>query len=371
MLDSYQLTFPGKIIFGTGTIQRLTEVISPKSTVLLLTGTHAVKSGLVKQVIKLLSHSQVSVISDIQAEPSIKEVDRIINVSCQKPITTVIAIGGGSVIDVAKTVATLLPLTGSAEQYFNGTKTITGSGLFFIAMPTTAGTGAEITANAVFISPKTQEKKSLKHSNMYADIAIIDPKLTYNCPPSITAASGFDALTQAIESYISRNANPISSVLARKATVQLFKNLEQACLKPNPANREAMAEGSMIAAMAFSSSGLGAAHGLGHPIGSLCKVPHGICCAILLISVLKWNLPTCEHRLHQLACACGLESAHEFIDALEILRHRIGIPNKFSAYKLDYKHFGFIVKNCRSSSMNNNPRDMSDSEVEIFLKKLL
>ncbi len=371
MLDNYQLNFPKNIIFGSGTIEHLADVVAPESEVLLLTGTHAVKNGLVKQVTDLLKHCQITTITDIQAEPSIDEVERIIKIGCEKIITTVIAIGGGSVIDVAKTVAALLPLTGSVEQYFNGSKKITGDGLFFIALPTTAGTGAEITANAVFINPATQEKKSIKHPTMYADVAIIDPELTYSCPATLTAASGFDALTQAIESYISRSANPVSSTLACKATVQLFNNLERACLAPDATSRSAMAEGSMIAAMAFASSGLGAAHGLGHPIGSLCKVPHGICCAILLIPVLRWNLPECETRLDELAAACNFDSADKFIDALEILRNSIGISDNFSSYGLDYEHFGFIVRNCRSGSMRNNPRAMSDAEVEAFLKKCM
>ncbi len=370
MLNHYQLSFPGQIIFGNGTLQRLPEFITPESNILLLTGTHAVKQGLVKQVTNLLNHCTMTVISDIQSEPAIIEVNRIQKTGREKAVTAVVAIGGGSVIDVANTAAALIPLTSSAEQYFSGEKKITGKGVFFIALPTTAGTGAEITSNAVFINPETLEKKSLKHQNMYADVAIIDPELTYSCPPQLTAASGFDALTQAVESYISRNANPVSSILARNATIQLFNNLEKACLAPDAASRSAMAEGSMIAAMAFSSSGLGAAHGLGHPIGSICKVPHGTCCAILLIPVLRWNLPSCEPRLHELATACGINSAHKFIDALENLRHNIGITDKFSNYGLDYRHFGFIVRNCRSGSMKNNPREMSDDEVELFLSAI-
>jgi 1,3-propanediol dehydrogenase len=369
MLDHYQLNFPGQIIFGNGTLQRLAKFITPESEILLLTGTHAVRSGLIKQIISLLNCCKISSITDIQPEPAISEVNRALEIGRSKNITAVIAIGGGSVIDVAKTVAALIPLAGAAEEYFNGTKKITGNGVFFAALPTTAGTGAEITPNAVFINPETLEKKSLKHQSMYADLAIIDPELTYSCPPHLTAASGFDALTQAIESYVSRNANPISSILASSATVQLFNNLEKACLDPVTENRSAMAEGSMTAAMAFSSSGLGAAHGLGHPIGSICKVPHGICCAILLIPVLRWNLPACETRLNELATACGIDSATKFIDALENLRHNIGIPDKFSGYGLDFSHFGFIIQNCRSGSMKSNPREMSDKQVEAFLSE--
>ena len=371
MLDNYQLSFPGKIIFGAGTLQKIVDFIMPQSEILLITGKHAVDDGWVKQLTSLLASCNISVLTDIQAEPSILEVNRGLVIGRGKAVTTVIALGGGSVIDVAKTVAALMPLTGFAEEYFSGERKITGTGVTFIALPTTAGTGAEITPNAVFIDPETLVKKSLKHPNMYADVAIIDPELTYSCPPQITAASGFDALTQAIESYISLNANPVSTMFARAATVKLFFNLASACSAPNQLNRHAMAEGSMLGAMAFSSSGLGAAHGLGHPIGSICKVPHGICCAILLIPVLRWNLAVCEEQLQELAAACGIDSATDFIDALENIRHNIGIPDNFSSYGLDYKHFGFIVQNCRSGSMKSNPRAMSDLEVETFLKKCM
>jgi alcohol dehydrogenase class IV len=371
MLNNYQLSFPGKMIFGAGTLQNIADLIMSKSEILLITGKHAVADGLVSQVTSLLASCNISVLTDIQAEPSIMEVNRGLVIGRAKAVTTVIALGGGSVIDVAKTVAALLPLPGLAEEYFSGERKITGPGVTFIALPTTAGTGAEITPNAVFIDPETLVKKSLKHQSMYADIAIVDPELTYSCPPHITAASGFDALTQAIESYISRNANPVSAILARTATVQLFNNLEQVCLAPNIANRATMAEGSMLAAMAFSSSGLGAAHGLGHPIGSSCKVPHGVCCAILLIPVLRWNLPCCRQQLSELAAVCGIDSAEKFIAELEQLRCKIAIPATFSSYGLDSSHFGFIVQHCRSGSMKSNPRTMSDDEVKGFLAECL
>jgi alcohol dehydrogenase class IV len=301
----------------------------------------------------------------------LSEVDKLIQAGRYSSSTAIVAAGGGSVIDAAKTAAVLSPLEGLSSDYFYNRLQIQGKGLFFAALPTTAGTGAEITPNAVLTDTKASIKKSIRHPGMFADVAIIDPKLTYSCSSALTASSGLDAFTQAVESYISKGANTVTRLLAGKAASLIMANIAQACKSPlDAAARSAMAEGSMLGAMAFTQSGLGAVHGLAHPIGAKLKMPHGLCCAVLLIPTLKANCPSCKPRLKELARLCGFDSIDNFIAEIAGIERKLNIPDTFKNFGLGEKHFDFILENCRSGSMQKNPRKFSDPELLEILKGL-
>ncbi len=369
---TYQLNFPGKIIFGAGSSEMLPQELPTETTILLVTGRHAQKDGLLDRLKKLLSAHKLIVVSGILSEVPLSEVDKLIDAGRSGQARAVVAVGGGSVIDAAKAAAALIPAEGSVVDYFHGQKKIAAKGLFFAALPTTAGTGAEITPNAVLSELATHTKKSLRHPTMFADLAIVDPELTFSCPPALTAGSGLDALTQAIESYISRNANTVSRVLATKATQLLIDNLET--VYNNPANHSArhfMAEGSMLGAMAFTQSGLGAVHGLAHPIGCLLALPHGFCCAVLLPLIMRINQSSCRDALDELACSCKLRDGNTLIEQIEQLQRKLQIPTGFRDHDLTRQHFPFIIEHCRSNSMSNNPTQFSDAEIAEILETLI
>ena len=244
--------------------------------------------------------------------------------------------------------------------------------MFFAALPTTAGTGTEATPNSVLTDPETEIKKSIRHDTMFPDLAVIDPELTYSCPRNLTAHSGLDALTQAIESYISLNANTASKALAGKATQLIFNALPVVYANlENENSRSDMAEGSMITALAFAQSGLGAVHGLGHPLGSKLHVPHGLCCAILLPKILRLNQDFCSEALDELAINCGCAGSDFFIEQIENLCKSLGIPDNFREFGISSDIFPFILKNCRSGSMRSNPRHLEDTEILNILESLL
>ncbi len=373
-MSSYVLGFPPKIMFGAGEAGRLAENIPiPKgSGVLLVTGRHALKDGLADRLRRTMDCFRVESVAGVTPEPPLEEVDNLIRAGREWKVAAVVAAGGGSVIDAAKTAACLIPLDGWTGDYFSGEREIPGPGLFFAALPTTAGTGAEITKNAVLTDTRLKIKKSIRHDGMTPSLAIIDPELTLSASPGLTAASGLDAFTQAVESHTSRNANNTTRALAEKAVSLLAANLPAAFKRPSDlAARTGMAEGSMISAMAFSQSGLGAVHGLAHPVGSLLGVPHGVACAILLSPVLRFNLPSCGDSFAALAAACGRKSQADFLDFVDGLRRELGVPCTFASYGMERGHFEFIVKNCRSNSMRCNPREMSDRDVEELLGTLL
>ncbi|MBQ9776309.1 MAG: iron-containing alcohol dehydrogenase [Lentisphaeria bacterium] len=366
-MDNYSLSYPGKIIFGNGERRQLPSLL-PAGAVLVICGRHS-RKRIADELLPLLNGRKTELLSDINPEVPISDVIRACDAARRICASAVIGWGGGSAIDCAKAVAALAPCDGNAADYFYGRKKISSKGLFFAALPTTAGTGAEVTGNAVICDPETGIKQSLRGVGMVADLAIVDPELTFDCPPRVTAASGMDALTQGLESLISKKADTVSSALALQAVKRLFFHLEDAC-RNIPAAREAVAEGSMLAGLAFSSSGLGAVHGIGHPLGSICHIPHGVCCALLLPVILKWNYSVCREKLDAIAAELGLADGNALISAITALNGRLGIPANARSYGLSAEKFDFIVRNSRSGSMKCNPRDLSDADIIKILEEL-
>ncbi len=369
---NYNLSFPGKVIFGAGTVENLPGELPNRAKLLLVAGKHAESSGLINRITQILADFELFVVCGVQAEPPLSAVDKIIMSGRANNVSAIIAVGGGSVIDAAKAAAALIPLDGKTGDYFYGRKSIPGKGLFFAALPTTAGTGTEATPNAVLTDPETGIKKSLRHDTMFPDLAIIDPELTYTCPRDLTAHCGLDALTQAIESYISRGANTVSKALAGKATQMIFTALPKVYADLNDKNaRNDLAEGSMITALAFAQSSLGAVHGLAHPLGSKLHVPHGLCCAILLPEILRRNQNFCSEALDELALSCGCADGGGFIGQIEKLCGNLAVPGNLRKFGINPAVFPFVLENCRSGSMRSNPRHFEDTEILEILESLL
>ncbi len=363
-----------KVIFGSGTsFQNLASSLPSGARLLTVVGNSVSKSPSALKALDSISAFTVGNITGIPAEPPLESVDKIINLGRELRVNGIVAIGGGSVIDAAKAAAALIPLEGTVADYFSGAKEIPGKGLFFAALPTTAGTGAESTNNSVLTDPATKIKKSLRHPSMVADVAIVDPDLTLTCPPSLTAASGLDAFVQAFESYTSPKATAETRKTAADAICKILNSLEGAFREPeNISYRTEMAEGSMLSGIAFAQTGLGAVHGIAHPVGSLLHVPHGLACAILMMPVMRFNTEVCGDLYAELANRCSLGTgAEDFINAAEALAEKLGVPKNLRSYNLQRSDFDFIIKNCRSASMKQNPREMSDADVEKILEDLL
>ncbi len=372
MKQAFTLRYPPKIIFGTGSISELPSNIPANSRVLLVYGRSLRDSGSLNELRKLLDKNLVAEFCGIPPEPPISAIDELTVIGRRECVNTVIAVGGGSVIDAAKATAMLIPKEGNCADYFHGIRKVDSKGLFFAALPTTSGTGAEVTVNSVLTEPKTKIKKSIRSPFMVPDLAIVDPLLTVSAPPELTAASGLDAFTQAVESFTSADANTATKALAIQAVSVICNAIEKSYRDGNDMEaRTEMAKGSLLSAMAFSQSGLGAVHGIAHPAGALLGIPHGVICAILLVPVLEWNMPSCSKEYDELALACGFKGSAEFLDGIMRLCSKLQIPRGLSGYGLKREHFSFIVANSRSRSMECNPRPMSDADIERLLEKLL
>mgnify|MGYP001044361597 CR=1 FL=1 len=367
----HTLAYPHRILFGSGAMRTGLKQLPPGvKKVLIVTGAHAAGGELPALIREELKGMDLFFRKGVHPEPTPMEVNEIMDIGRNAGAEAVIALGGGSVIDAAKAAAALIPAEGNCSEYFSGQRAIREKGLFFAALPTTAGTGAEMTNNSVLTDPETRVKKSLRSPFMTADLAVIDPDLTLSCPPEQTAASGLDAFVQAVESYTSLNATCATRPLAAEAAKKIFMNIQGACRHPDELDfRREMAEGSMLSALSFSQSGLGAVHGLAHPLGSLLQVPHGVACAILMPYIFQWNMPRCEREYAELACICGF-GGRPLPEVVRGMAEELGIPRNFSGYGLQEKHFDFIIANCRSNSMSLNPRPMTDGDVRTLLESL-
>lgn len=249
---------------------------------------------------KLKSNGMSISIYSIKNEPSPKNIDEIVKENAGMKPGTVIAIGGGSVIDAGKAVSAMLPLDEPVKNYLEGvgTKQHPGVKVPFFAIPTTAGTGSEATKNAVISEPGNNGfKKSLRHDNFIPDLAVLDPSLHASCPRSVTAASGMDAITQLIESYVSTEANIFTDSLCTEALKLAFKALPKVIDEPeNMDARGKMAYAAYISGITLTNAGLGTVHGFASSIGGAFEIPHGVVCGTLLAETTRMTIEQLQHE---------------------------------------------------------------------------
>ncbi|MEN3202229.1 MAG: iron-containing alcohol dehydrogenase [Atribacterota bacterium] len=311
MGESFVFRLPQEIYFGPGEGKRVGEHLRRfgKRPLVVVGRRFAQESGILDEVLHSLASAscEAVVFKGVPPEPTLEVVDEGVKMAREACCDSVVALGGGSVLDCGKAIAGVAPNGESVVPYFEGAPLLHPP-LPWIALPTTAGTGSEMTNNAVLTDASRKLKKSLRSPSLVARVALIDPTYTYSLPPYHTAVSGVDALVQAIEAYTSPHANPITDVLAREAIGLLWEYLPQAVREgKNPFFRKQVAKGSMFSAMAFANASSGPCHGLAHMIGPEFDIPHGEACGILLPPVIRFNGQVLEERYRDVARCIGLE----------------------------------------------------------------
>ncbi|MHA1791313.1 MAG: iron-containing alcohol dehydrogenase family protein [Promethearchaeota archaeon] len=341
------------------------------------------KSGVYSKLIKELKNAGLRFDEHVKekGEPTVDAVDMLANKAKNKQVDWILGIGGGSTIDLAKAAAGLAKNEGIASVYQEG-RSLKHQGIPFIAVPTTAGTGAEVTNNSVLIDRKRGIKKSIRGDKMLPKVAILDPILTMSMPPSVTAFSGLDALTQAIEAYVSKASNAISDILAEKAMKVIWENLENAWKDGNNFQaREKMLFGSLLSALSFSNAKLGAVHGFAHPIGVKHGLPHGLICGVLLPHVMSFNLEgnlpevtekfarifTFFHPELEVNDEPEKKVAKKAIKEISNLLMRINVPRTLSDLGIKKGDISLIVADTKGSSLANNPRDTNPHSLTQIL----
>ena len=307
MSSYYEFKLPEKILSGDGALEHIPYELDllGASRPLLLSDRGLEKVGTVDTVKAALRQGGMTpagVFCDIPADSSIETVNTIAALYREKDCDSLIAVGGGSVIDTAKGVGMVLAQAGSDLMESAGAEVLPrGEHVPFVAVPTTSGTGSEATIVAVVKDPEAQVKIEFLSYYLLPDIAVLDPRMTETLPPRITASTGFDALVHAIEAATCLQRNPVSDAFAEKAIQLLCENLMKAVENGKDRKaRMALANGSLLAGAAFSNSMVGLVHAIGHALGGVCRVPHGEAMTILLPAVMRFNLDKCRDRYAEL-----------------------------------------------------------------------
>lgn len=399
----FQLRTPPLIVFGAGELARTPELIAPwGSRVLLCTGESSLeRHGVLAPLLENLKKHGISVTRVIvRGEPDVAAVDAATDVCRDGACSSVLAIGGGSVIDVGKAVAALAaqPAGVSAVEYLEDVgrgspRPLVEMPLPLCAVPTTAGSGSEVTRNAVLRVPELGVKRSMRSDLMLPRVALVDPTLLRGAPIKVAAAAGLDALTHLIEGYLSRNAQPTTDLLARRGLELMWRGLTRLAATPEQIEGETasdLALASLWGGIVLTNAGLGAVHGLVAPLGGLCQVAHGDGCACLLPATFRQNFHAISQRaphsptLARYAEICSLiepRDANDPAPALEpsveaaalrlsTLRSDLGVPS-LAAQGVTAEHFDRIVAQARGGSMRSNPITLLDEELASILRASL
>ncbi len=371
-----------RILFGPGVLKELGGLIRHYGVhPLVVTGSNPRRAEPLLDVLK--SQQLESVVYPVSGEPSIDTARDGVRLAQAQGCDVVIGFGGGSVMDTAKAVAALLTNPGDPLDYLE----VIGKGqpirqqsLPLITIPTTAGTGSEVTSNAVLYSPEHRVKVSLRSPLMLARLAVVDPLLTHSSPPDVTAQSGLDALTQVIEPYVSNKANPLTDAICldgmRRATWALPRAYEQ---PEDGAARESMALVSLYGGMALSNAKLGAVHGFAGPFGGMFDAPHGAICARLLPFVMQANVQALRERDAESAYLPRYQTVAHILtgDAqaqpedsapwLQRLSEQLQVP-PLHTYGLRESDFDTLIEKAAvASSMQGNPIKLTSNELRSIL----
>ncbi len=360
-----------------GSVIASIESVPPKSTVLFVTDPGLMQLGLANPAIgNLRSHEyDVIVFDEVEPDPQASIVDHVTDLARKAGVSSVIGFGGGSSMDVAKVVALSLGSEQSLGEMY-GVANARGIRAPLVLVPTTAGTGSEVTPISILTVGST-EKKGISSPLILPDIALLDCDLTLGLPPSVTAATGIDAMVHAIEAYTSKNANnnPISRILAIQALKLLGANIKSAVFDGE--NREARANmllGSMLAGQAFANSPVAAVHALAYPIGSFFHVPHGLSNALVLPAVMRFNASECCTEYAELAPYVfpDIKNHHsdestcnEFIDRMTKLSQELGLDLGLVSVGIGADNVELLARESMKQTrlLVNNPRQVNEEDA--------
>ena len=380
-MKTFSFTGAKKIVFGNGSFSGLAEHLTELkvSRPLVVLDVNLAGTGFGERLSALLDKAKIGFVLYDKAmpEPPIELADEGAKLAIRKRCDGVVGIGGGSAMDLAKAIAVLAANKGKAEDYL-GLNKVPGPGLPKIMVPTTAGTGSEVTFTAVFIRKKLKKKEGMNSPYLYPELALLDPELTLTLPPHATAATGIDALCHAIESYTSINASPMSEMISLEAIRLISDNLRTAVHDgSNLEAREAMLLGSLYAGLGLANAGVTAVHSLSYPLGGKYGISHGLANTIMLPRVMAFNLPGAREKFVDIAEIMGemvddlplREAAYLAVEAVEALIEDCGIFTTLEELEIPEADFPELatVAMTVARPLANNPCKMTPEEmVEIY-----
>jgi alcohol dehydrogenase class IV len=379
------LRFPHLILAGFGASERLGQEakgIGAKRA-LVVTDRGVVDSGVGKKIKDHLDKEgiDVKIFDQVISDPDIACVEACIEMAKRDKFDLIVGVGGGSPMDIASITSVMLTNPGTVYDYF-GLNLVKNSGIPTILIPTTAGTGAEVTPNAILTDMKEKLKKAIVSPHILPRIAIVDPLLTISMPPSVTSFSGIDALTHAIESYTSNNATILTDLFAKEATTLIGRSLRTAVANGN--NLEArydMSIGSLYAGISLANAGVTAVHALAYPLGGQFNIPHGVANGLLLSYVMEFNVLGNIPKFAQIARFLGekvdhmtlLDQAYQAAKAVKAIYQDLKIPQSLTELNVPEKAIPAMAQAAINVTrlMGNNPRVMTLQDVQRIYKKAL
>jgi len=383
---TFEFATAARIVFGPGVSKQLPGIARAfGSRALLVTGRSAERA---QPAARALEEAGVSSeIFGVDGEPTLAVVREGARAARAGKCDLLIGFGGGSAIDAAKAIAALATNSGEPLDYLEvigKARPLANAPLPFLAIPTTAGTGAEVTRNAVIGSPEHMLKASLRSPLMLAKVALVDPDLTAGLPPEVTVTTGLDALTQVIEPYVALRANAFTDAFCTEGMRRIASNLERAVRNGQDREaRESMAFASLLGGLALANAGLGVVHGFAAPLGGMLKAPHGGLCAAVLPHAIRVNIRALRERAaggeslrrYQEAArtltANGQAEAEDCIVYVAELCRRLAVPS-LRAYGLEPKQMTELVeKASKASSMKSNPIQLTAAELSEIIERAL
>ena len=369
---------------GSGAVKEIGPELSARGfrKALICSGKHVVKSGEINKILDPLKEAGIdaALFTDIKANPTIENVQNGVKAFQNAQADCIIAVGGGSVMDTAKAIGVIINNPEFADvRSLEGVAPTKRHAVFTVAVPTTAGTAAEVTINYVITDVEKKRKFVCVDTNDIPEIAVVDPDMMSSMPKGLTAATGMDALTHAIEGYITKGHCTISDMFHLEAIKLISENLRGA-VQNTPEGREGMALGEYIAGMGFSNVGLGIVHSMAHGLSALYDTPHGVACAILLPVGLEYNKTVAGERYRAVGKAMGVkgidemndaEAADATIAAVKQLSADVGIPANLQGI-LKEEDIHFLAESAFADACRpGNPRDTSVEEIEALYKSQL
>lgn len=383
-MEQYFFQTARRIIAGCGSLERIAEhlqKLGSLKSVLLVSQPFLQSSGTLDEVTRLLNNGGIAVHwnTDVKPEPTIAQLEELYNAIAEIPCDAIIGIGGGSVLDVVKLLAVMKNNNLSVREML-GTDLIPNPGIPTVLIPTTSGTGSEVTPNAIVTLPEEELKIGVVSSYLLPALVILDPLLTLGLPRDITASTGMDAFTHALESFISNKANRFSDMFALESIRNISASLLQAYHHGDDRKaREEMLIGSMYGGMALTSAGTAAVHALAYPIGGKFHVPHGVANSMLLPHVMEFNFDAIVERLALVAEAMGLSSgagkqldAERVIEQIRLWTREMEIPQDltlFGAAREDIPELSVAASQV-TRLMGNNPKAMTLEDIGAVYGKL-
>ena len=376
MLPSFAWANPTKVFFGVGELSRLRSVVDEQAganpRVFLVTGRRSLRvRGILQKVVDSLGPARVTLFDEVTPFPSPDLVDAALEECRGASADVVVAIGGGSAMDLAKSVAILMTHDGTSREYASREKTLRRPGLPFIAVPTTSGSSSEVTSGGALWDMEAKRSMGLSSPLMFPTAAIVDPELAVSMPKTLAAVTGMDAFTSAFESYWSLQSEPIADAIDLEVIRLFTTHLERSCIQGDLESRSFCALAATMSGIAYSNSHPNVCHAIGSPLTLFWGVDHGQAVGITLTSFLRWNAPAVPHKLAALWAALGVRDLDEAATRITQVMERCGLETRLHGLGIGDGDMGTLLEHIRWDRLGALPRPIEREEMRGLLEGLM